>query len=134
VYGGGGIMPDYFIPLDTTRYTKFYRELSAKSLVINANLRYLDKNRKKLTKAWPDFADFQARYETPDEEIDRLLKEGEKLKITPADEEERQKTIPLLKRTLKALAARDLWDMSEYFAIIYEDDPMVLKAVELLGS
>ena len=132
VYGGGGIMPDYFIPLDTTRYTKYYRELSAKSLVINANLRYLDKNRKKLTKAWPDFTEFKIRYEVPDKEIESLLQEGEKLKITPKDEEERQKTIPLLKRMLKALTARDLWDMSEYFSIIYDDDPMVLKAVELL--
>ena len=132
VYGGGGIMPDYFVPLDTTRYTKYYRELSAKSLVINANLRYLDKNRKKLTKAWPDFTEFKIRYEVPDKEIESLLQEGEKLKITPKDEEERQKTIPLLKRMLKALTARDLWDMSEYFSIIYDDDPMVLKAVELL--
>jgi carboxyl-terminal processing protease len=132
VYGGGGIMPDFFIPLDTTRYTRFYRELSAKGLVINANLRHMDKNRKRLTKQWPDFAQFKAQYETPDDVIEQIFKEGEKQKITPKDEEEREKTIPQLKLMLKALTARDLWDMSEYFSIIYEDDPMVLKAVELL--
>ena len=133
VYGGGGIMPDYFIPLDTTRYTKFYRELSAKSLVINANLRNLDKNRKRLTKQWTDFKDFKAAYEVPDEVVDKLLKEGEKKNIKPKDDEELQKTIPLLKRMLKALTARDLWDLSEYFSIIYEDDPVVQKAVQLLN-
>ena len=132
VYGGGGIMPDFFIPLDTTRYTRFYRELSAKGLVINANLRHMDKNRKRLTKQWPDFAQFKAQYETPDDVIEQIFKEGEKQKITPKDDEEREKTIPQLKLMLKALTARDLWDMSEYFSIIYEDDPMVLKAVELL--
>lgn len=134
VYGGGGIMPDYFIPLDTTRYTKYYRELSAKSLIINASLRNLDKNRKQLTKKWQDFNQFKADYQVPDEVIERIFKEGEKLKINPKDDEEREKTIPEIRRILKALTARDLWDMSEYFAIIYEDDPMVLKAVELLQN
>ena len=132
VFGGGGIMPDYFIPLDTTRYTRFYRELSAKGLVINANLRHMDKNRKRLTKQWPDFNQFKAQYETPDDVIERIFEEGEKQKITPKDDEERENTIPQLKLMLKALTARDLWDMSEYFAIIYENEPIVLKAVELL--
>ena len=132
VYGGGGIMPDYFIPLDTTKYTRLYRELSAKGLIINASLRNLDKNRKRLSKQWTRFEDFKAQYEVPDDIVERIFEEGEKLKITPKDEEERQQTIPELKHLLKALAARDLWDMSEYFSIIYEDDPAVLKAVELL--
>ena len=127
-------MPDYFIPLDTTRYTKYYRELSAKSLIINANLHLLDKNRKKLTKQWNDFARFKAEYETPDNLVESIFEEGEKLNIKPKDDEERANTIPVIKRIMKALTARDLWDMSEYFAIIYEDDPMVLKAVELLNN
>lgn len=134
VYGGGGIMPDYFIPLDTTKYTRYYRELSAKSLVINANLHNLDKNRKRLVKKWTDFSDFKANYEVPDEMIEQIFQEGEKLDIKPKNDEERQQTIPALKRILKALTARDLWDMSEYFAIIYEDDPVVKKAVELLSK
>ena len=134
VYGGGGIMPDYFIPLDTTKYTRYYRELSAKSLIINASLRNLDKNRKKLSKQWSDFESFKAQYEVPDELIERIFKDGSKQKITPKDDDEREKTIPLLKRILKALTARDLWDMSEYYAIIYEDDPVVLKAVEMLNN
>lgn len=133
VYGGGGIMPDYFIPLDTTRYTRFYRELSAKNLVINASLRNLDKNRKRLVKQWTNFEDFKTNYQVPENIINHILREGEKLKIKPKDDEELQKTIPDLRRILKALTARDLWDMSEYFAIIYEDDPVVLKAVELLN-
>ncbi|MBP5380971.1 MAG: S41 family peptidase [Bacteroidaceae bacterium] len=134
VYGGGGIMPDYFIPLDTTRYTKYYRELSAKSLIINANLHHLDRNRKKLTKQWSDFAQFKAEYEIPDNLVESIFEEGEKQNIKPKDDEERANTIPVIKRIMKALTARDLWDMSEYFAIIYEDDPMVLKAVELLNN
>ncbi len=135
VYGGGGIMPDYFVPLDTTKYTKYYRELSAKSVIINANLHNLDKNRKRLTKQWGNnFEAFKAQYEVPDDIIRNLMDEGEKKKIKPKDEAEREATIPELRRILKALAARDLWDMSEYFSIIYENDPTVAKAVELLDA
>ncbi|MGM9674031.1 MAG: S41 family peptidase [Bacteroidaceae bacterium] len=134
VYGGGGIMPDYFVPLDTTKYTKCYRELSARSHIINTNLRYMDKNRKKLLKAYPDFEKFRREYEVPETVINEIFALGEKDKIKPADEAEREKTAGNISRIVKALVARDLWDMSEYFAIIYQDDEMVLKAVELLSE
>ncbi len=132
VYGGGGIMPDYFVPLDTARYTKYYRELSAKGVIVNANLRYMDNNHKRLSKQWKDFNNFQKSYEIPDEIVQKIFDEGLELGIEPKDDEERELTVPQLKRVMKALVARDIWDMSEYFAIIYENDPLVLKAVELL--
>ena len=134
VYGGGGIMPDYFIPLDTTKYTRYYRELSAKSIIINANLRYTDKNRKRLAKQYPDFETFRTQYEVPDNLIEDIMREGKKQKVEPRDDAEREETIPELRRIIRALVARDLWDMSEYFAIIYEGDPMITKAVELLNN
>ena len=132
VYGGGGIMPDYFIPLDTTRYTKYHRELAAKSIIIQQNLRYVDKNRKALKKQYPDFASFKANYEIPQTFIDAIVKEGEKQKIKPKDDAEMQKTLPYLKLQLKALVARDLWDMNEYFSVFNEDSEAVKKALELL--
>ena len=133
VYGGGGIMPDCFVPLDTTRYAKCYRELSAKSIIINANLKYMDKNRKKLAKAYPTFEKFKSEFELPQEIIDGIFAEGEKQNIKPKDDEERQKTIENIRLIVKGLVARDLWDMSEYFGIIYENDEVVKKAVELLS-
>lgn len=133
VYGGGGVMPDYFIPLDTNRYTKFRRELAAKGAVVSANLKYIDKHRKELEKLkFEDFSVFKEKFETPQELIDLVLSEGEKKGVKPKDEEELQATLPELKQQMKALVARDLWDMSEYFSIIYENDPAVLKALELL--
>lgn len=132
VYGGGGIMPDQFVPLDTTRYTPLYRKISARGLIVQANLRFLDKERKRLGKQWKQFDDFQARFEMPEETLDAILSEAENKELKPKDEEERLQTRRQLARTLKALAARDLWDMSEYFAIIYQDDPVVLKAVEMI--
>ena len=134
VYGGGGIMPDCFVPLDTTKYAKCYRELSAKSVIINANLKFMDKNRKKLAKDYPSFEQFKKKFKVPQELIDNIFAEGEKQDIKPKDDEERQKTIENIRLIVKGLVARDLWDMSEYFAIIYENDEVVKKAVELLQA
>ena len=128
---------DVFAPanvLDTMRYAKCYRELSAKSIIINANLKYMDKNRKNLSKSYPSFKKFKAEYEVPQELIDDIFAEGEKQDIRPKDDEERQKTIQNIQLIIKGLVARDLWDMSEYFAIIYENDDVVRKAVELLQN
>ena len=132
VYGGGGIMPDYFIPLDTTRYTRYHRELAAKSVIIQQNLRYVDKNRKALKKQYPDFAKFKAEFEIPQSLVDAIVKEGEKQNIKPKDDAEMQQTLPYLRLQMKALIARDLWDMNEYFSVFNEDSEAVKKALELL--
>ncbi|MCR5678789.1 MAG: S41 family peptidase [Prevotella sp.] len=132
VYGGGGIMPDHFVPLDTARYTKFHRELAAKSVIIQQNLRFVDKNRKQLKKKYPTFDKFKELFDVPQDFIDMVVSEGEKQNIKPKDEEELQRTMPELKLQLKALVARDLWDMSEYYAIINERSDIVNRALELL--
>ena len=132
VYGGGGIMPDYFIPLDTTLYTKFHREISAKSVIVNQSLKYIDKNRKDLEKHYPDFATFQKDYEIPQSFIDDIMSAAEKEGIKPANQEEIDKTLPQLKLQLKALIARDIWDMANYFQIINESNETVKKAIEIL--
>ena len=132
VYGGGGIMPDYFVPLDTMQYTSLHRKLAAKSIIINANLKYVDNNRDMLKKKYPTFDKFRAKFEVPQSMIDDILKEGEKQKIKPKNEAELKQTIPFLKMQLKALVARDIWDMSEYFAIVNETNDIVEKAVGLM--
>ena len=132
VYGGGGIMPDYFVPLDTTQYTKFHRQLAAKSVIINANLRYVDNHRKQLRKQYPTFESFRNGFVVPQKLVDDIVAEAEKEKVKPKDDEELQLTIPRLKLQLKALIARDLWDMSEYFAIINEGSDIVNKVLEII--
>ena len=132
VYGGGGIMPDYFIPLDTNRYTRLHRELAAKSIIIQQNLRYVDQHRQELKKQYPQFQQFKQDYDVPQSLIDTILKEGEKQKITPQDDDELRRTMPMLRLQLKALVARDIWDMSEYFSIMNEQNDAVQKALELL--
>lgn len=134
VYGGGGIMPDYFVPLDTTVYTRFHRQLAARSYIINANLRYVDAHRKALHKAYPDFDTFLTGYEVPQALVDSIVAEAGRAGVKPKDEAELEATLPQLRLQLKALVARDLWDMDEYFHIINESNPIVARAVELVAT
>lgn len=132
VYGGGGIMPDYFIPLDTTLFTPYHRALSVKSIIINASLKYIDNNRKILKKTYPTFEEFNKKYETPQSLIDLIFAEGTKQKVKAKDDVEIKRTLPYLKMQLKALVARDLWDMTQYFQITNESSEIVNKAIELM--
>jgi carboxyl-terminal processing protease len=134
VYGGGGIMPDYYVPLDTTKYTRFHRELSAHSFIINASLHYVDKYRKQLKKQYPRFELFKQQFEIPQKFIDEIITEAAKKDIKPRDEKELQQTLLYLRLQLKALVARDMWETSQYFSIINEKNDIVLRALELMNQ
>ena len=134
VYGGGGIMPDFFVPLDTTQYTAYHRQLAAKGIIINQTLRYVDQNRKKLHKLYKTFDKFESEFIVPDELLQTVYSEGEKEKVKLKDEDERRSSEHMIKAQLKALIARDIWDMSEYYKIMNEESHVVKKAVELLGK
>lgn len=134
VYGGGGIMPDYFVPLDTTQFSRYNRELAAKRIIVNANIQYMDKHRKELKKKYPSFAEFNKKYQVPQELIDEIVAEGEKQKVKAKDQKELKTSLASIKIQLKALVARDLWDMSEYFHIMNQNNHVVQKALVLLGK
>ncbi len=134
VYGGGGIMPDYFVPLDTTRYTAFHKQLAAKQIIVNGNLKYMDKNRSQLKKTYKTFDEFYEKFEVPESYINSIFEEGKKKKIEPKDEKEREKTLAYLRPQLKALIARDLWDLTEYFRVWNENSDIIKKALEVLET
>ena len=134
VYGGGGIMPDVFVPLDTLQYTKYHRQLVLNGIVINTDLRYIDNHRDQLRSLFPTFEAFRTGFQVPQALIDDVMKDGEKQGVKPEDDAELQKTLPYLKAQLKALVARDLFDMSEYFQIINEESDIVKAAIKCLSS
>ena len=126
-------MPDYFVPLDTTKYTKYHRELAAKGVIINANLKYAANNRKALLKKYKTFEEFEKGYEVPRSLIDDIYAEGDKQKVKrPEDNETMQKTDESIAMQLKALIARDLWTMTEYFRIVNAHSDVIKCALEQL--
>ena len=131
VYGGGGIMPDYFVPLDTTKYTKYHRLLAAKNIIMNAYLKYVDANRTTLKDLYKSFDTFNKNYVVPQSLLDTIIAEGKKEKVEPKDKAELTATMPYIKVQLKALVARDLWDMNEYYRVWNEQSDIVNKAIKL---
>ncbi len=134
VYGGGGIMPDVFVPLDTVKYTKFHRQLSAKSYIINANMKYIDENRKALKKKYKTFDEYNSNFEIPESLINSIIEKAAADKVKPKDDEELAITLPYLRTQLKALVARDLWDMNEYYRVFNETNDIIKKGIEVLSQ
>ena len=134
VYGGGGIMPDYFVPLDTMKFTRFHRQLAVKNIIMDAYLKYVDTNRKSLRAKYTAFDAFVKSYEVPENLIQNIVAEGKKQKIEPTDDAERERTIAYIKLQIKSLVARDIWNMNEYFRIWNEASDIVKKALEVVGK
>jgi len=138
VFGGGGIMPDIFIPIDTSRYTKYHRNLVAKGIINKFVLNYVEENRKELTKNFSpkkdnSFTNFNANFEITDEVLQRLIDKGTQEKVE-FDEEQFLQSKNLIKIQLKALIASDLWGINEYYQVMNHVNDSFLKAVELLQN
>jgi carboxyl-terminal processing protease len=133
VYGGGGIMPDIFVPFDTTKYTILHRKLVAQGIVNKVCLQYIDKNRADLKKKYSSFEKFKKEFEVDEVFIGLLTSMAEKEKIK-MDSVQYAKSKPLLKLQLKALVARDLWEMNEYYQIMDADNESLQKAIEILQT
>jgi carboxyl-terminal processing protease len=148
VYGGGGIMPDYFVPLDTTRFTDLHRMLIASGTINKLVMNTIDKNRTNYLKEYKTFEAYKQNFTVSDVMIDNLMRlyreeksknpkefaEGVFSSETAAKESEQlAKSKSLIKLQIKALIARDLWNMTEYFRIINEDNESLRKAVEIIN-
>ena len=131
VYGGGGIMPDYFVPIDTTLYTKYHRQLRDKGALMKAHFHFIDAHRKEWLGKYKTFNEFYKRFEVTPDMLAQLVATGKEMGVE-YNEEEYQKALPLLKLQMKALIARDLWDMNEYYHVINDANESIRKALELL--
>ncbi|MBE6285848.1 MAG: S41 family peptidase [Bacteroidales bacterium] len=133
VYGGGGIMPDYFVPMDTTKYTAYHRALAAKGSIIQASLRYLDENREELVSKYRSIEEFDDKFVVDDRYMTILRKQALKDSVElKGGDEELARTLPELKKQLKMYIARDLWDMSEFIMLYNKYSDSFQKAYELV--
>lgn len=131
VYGGGAIMPDVFIPLDTLRYTDYHRNLVAKGAMNKFVLNYVEENRKSINSKYPKFKTYYEKFEVSDDMLKVLTDLGEKEGVK-LNEEEFNKSKDLLRLQIKATIARDIWNTNEYYEIMNANNDSYLKAIELL--
>ena len=117
VYGGGGIMPDVFVPVDTTEYSKYYRDMLAKGVIYQFALDYVDKNRKALKSSYPNVEKFDQFFSLSDADMQAFIAAGEKEKVA-FNEEQYATSKEVFKCYLKGLIARDLYTEDNAFNII----------------
>lgn len=133
VYGGGGIMPDVFVPIDTSMNSELNRNLIRKGVYNEFTLSYLDKNRKRLLKAYPNMDAFKNGF-TLDEELMTAFFDYAEKKSVDRNQEEYEKSKKLIDTQLTALLARNLYSISAYFEIINELNDSYLQAINLIQS
>jgi carboxyl-terminal processing protease len=134
VYGGGGIMPDYFVPVDTTYYSDYLRSLSNKGIILQTTAQYVEKNRKELLSKYKTFNDFKASFDVNKSTILTELREKANKAGIKFDEKQYNTSLPFLTIELKALVARDLWQMNEYFEIINQMNKSVSCALDVVNG
>lgn len=133
IYGGGGIMPDVFVPLDTTRITDYHRDIVAKGTLNQYAINYIDHNRKRLANQYKEVYDFVENFKVDDKMMQELKKLGDADSVK-YNEEQAARSKELIARQLKALIARDLFDTGAYFMVMNPSDPTFIKACEIIGD
>jgi carboxyl-terminal processing protease len=133
VFGGGGIMPDIFIPMDTASYSDYFNEIISLGILNSYILKYIDENRTFLEREYENFDEYEQHFAVKDKMIDGLVSMAEKEGIEP-DPQGLKQSGEEIRLQVKALIARDLWDMSEYFRIVNQEDPGYQKALDVLNQ
>ena len=135
VYGGGGIMPDVFVGLDTARYTAYHRQLLRRGILNRSIYTYLDNHRREIISKYRKVSKFIDQYEIDDQLWATLDTLATETGIKPKDDAEKEASRPLIAVQLKALLARDLYNSTSTYYMIYNPtNPIYRKAMEIICS
>jgi carboxyl-terminal processing protease len=153
VYGGGGIMPDYFVPLDTTYNTAIHRALINSGTLNRYVMNYVDRNRAELKANYSDFSTFRSNFTISNtllRDLLRLYESNSKDTVQNNDNDDElffpedilvidkknltdfQKSAPLIRTQMKSLIAGDLWGTNESYQIINQENQVLKKALEII--
>lgn len=134
VYGGGGVMPDVFVAVDTTGYSDYYRDLTAKGILNRFAISYVDANRKQLTRQYPTEESFISGFSVTPEMIDEMVRLGDTDSVKPVPEqlEISRKTIEAI---LKGIIGRDLFETQTYFKVVNPVlNPVYVRGLEIIND
>jgi carboxyl-terminal processing protease len=132
VYGGGGIMPDIFIPFDSVRYNDLNSSLIRKGIYNSYVNEYMDAKRKYLKKSYSDIDKFVDGFNLDEDEFKDFISQAEK--EIEIDEEQLNQTEAYIKLQVKALIARNLFNTSSYYEVLWPQDREIKKALEVLNE
>ena len=133
VYGGGGIMPDIFVPVDTSEVTEYFSDLIQGGHVTTYSLEYVDKNRDKLLASYPSFNAYNEKFEIDQKFMDEFFayvqKEDKELKY---NEEQYKTSEKLIKLRMKAVLAQDIWGYNEFYQVYNDTNEILQRAIKAI--
>ena len=133
VYGGGGIMPDIFIPIDTAAETKYFIDLFRVNAFNEFVYDYLNLNRENLKRKYPTVDDFMSKYSIDSKFFDDFISYAES-KNVKKNEKEINTSKEEIETHLKAIVARGLFDFSAFYQVINSTNPIMKKAIEVIKN
>ncbi len=133
VYGGGGIMPDIFIPADTSKHFGYVNRLWRNNVINNYVLNYVDLHRDELKSEYKSIDKYDSQFTVTEEMLEAIVVAGENEGIE-RNEESLTYTTEYLKTQIKALIAQDIFSRNEFFRILYKDDKAIHEALEVIEN
>ncbi len=131
VYGGGGIMPDFFVPVDTTRISTFYSRVLRRGILNTFCIAYTNENRLVFNERYFDAGQFVKHFDVDDNLLQRFFEYADEQGVNSpqigADESE-----IYLRNQIKGLIARNLFDFGAYIQVSVQMDDSYNKALEIL--
>ena len=131
VYGGGGIMPDVFVPLDTSENSKYFSNLLRVGITNDWTMEYVDAHRDELKKKYPTSKEFISQFMFSEAEVQAFIQEAEKKEVKFNEVEfARSKQVILIR--MKALVGRGIYENESFYEIINELNPAFKRGMEIL--
>jgi carboxyl-terminal processing protease len=131
VYGGGGILPDVFVPLDTSESSQYFSDMLRTGVNNEWVLTYVNAKRNELLATYPDINSFESKYDVPESGIQEMIQMLEKKEV-PFNETDYKTSEHAIKLRTKALIARNLYDNEAFYMVINDLNPALKKALEIL--
>ena len=133
VYGGGGIMPDIFMPVDTSYNTKLFTDLIRKTVFNSYCIDYVLANRDNIKKEYPNFDRFNKKFAVDGVMMEEFKKEAER-KGVKWDDKQFERSRMWIELRIKAMIAQDVWSVDKFYQVVMGEDKMIQKAVEVIKS
>ncbi|WP_246164457.1 S41 family peptidase, partial [Xanthovirga aplysinae] len=131
VYGGGGIMPDYYVPFDTTYNTNYLSQLFAQNVIREYTLNYYEDHKAKFNSM--EYEDFKQNFQISDQMLAEVIRMGEKSGVE-LNQEEFDRSKKYLKIYIKALLARGEWGDDGFFPIFNETNEIFQQSLKLFDQ
>jgi carboxyl-terminal processing protease len=136
VHGGGGIMPDIFVPLDTSQFSTYFQDLQRKNAFFDFILNYVDNSRSQFKKEYPDLEAFKKNFQVSDSFFEEFLANAEKLGVKRDSTGLAGLAVSekLIRLNIKALIARELWNVEGLYEVLNEMNVPLQKAIDAIQN